>query len=66
MPKSPQQEPRRRRDLTLRPQSEAELDNAAQITSADVLRAQSMWARDSSVEFRHLLDAQELTDAEAE
>jgi hypothetical protein len=49
--------PRQRRDLSLRPQSEAELAGAALITPTDVLRAQITWDRLAPVEAKGLLDA---------
>lgn len=64
MPRSnPQEQPRSRRDLRLRPQSADEIENAAQITSTDVLRAQILWQRSAPHPYTSLLDALEVPDA---
>lgn len=58
MTAKPLPEPRKRRDLSLRPQSDAEIAAAAEITQSDVLAAAHRFTEVAPAPFKSLLDAQ--------
>ena len=62
MPDKATKKTRARRDLTLRPQTDAQIADAAAITHDSVLRAQVEYGRIAPAAFRALLDAPEIPE----